>query len=437
MHLSHALRQWLVLLLLGLSACRADGGLVLRRPDPTPTPLPPEPAVEQPTYIVQRGPVARELAFTARVAPVQEAQLYFLAAGYVNRLYVQRGDPVAAGDVLAELAMADLQRQLESARLDFAQAQIESSRTISRTELALQDAQLALERILALSPDPVLLRAEVALVNARTAVADAQREYQESLDRAWENPEERQRYAGMLAQAETALKLAQADYDAAVAGQSYDLRRLRIDVDRAALDYEAALAGLDPRLAQRVAQLEAQVAERRLVAPFDGVVLSVAVAPGNAVDAYAPVLTVGDPAALELRADLTTDQIGELQVGQDVTLVTTDVGAQAFEGTLRQLPYGWGGDAEETDRSVRITPGADAPTLVLDQLVRATVVLEERPDALWLPPAALQTFRGRTFVFVQEPDGTQLRVDVVTGIETDEQVEIVSGLEEGQTVVLP
>ncbi len=80
------------------------------------------------------------------------------------------------------------------------------------------------------------------------------------------------------------------------------------------------------------------MAERRLVAPFDGVVLSVAVTPGDAVDAYAPVLMVGDPAVLELRADLATDQIDELQVGQDVTLVTTDVGAQAFEGTLRQFP---------------------------------------------------------------------------------------------------
>jgi macrolide-specific efflux system membrane fusion protein len=146
---------------------------------------------------------------------------------------------------------------------------------------------------------------------------------------------------------------------------------------------------------------------------------------------------VGDPEVLELRAELTAEQVNELTVGQDVTLVTTDVGAQPFAGTIRQLPYGWGGDVEETDRSVRITPGPGAPTLTLDQLVRATVVLEQKPDALWLPPAAIQTFRGRTFVFVQQADETQRRVDVVTGIETDERVEIVSGLEAGQTVVLP
>jgi HlyD family secretion protein len=433
---SRVCRWCLVLLILLLAACRADGARLPQRGEPTPTPLPPEPAIEQPTYVVQRGAVTRELRFTARVAPVQEARLFFRTGGYVHRLHVQRGDAVAAGDVLAELAMADLQRQLEGARLALAQAEIASQRTISRAHLTLQERQLALERAQAIAPQPAVLRAEIQLAAARASLENAQHEYVKSLDRSWESPEERQRYAALVAQAETAMRMAEAEYAAAVAGQSYDLRQLRLSVAQAELEAEAALAGPDPRLAQQVAHLEAQVGERQLVAPFDGVVLALAVAPGDRVEAYTPVLTVGDPEALELRADLTAEQVNELTVGQDVTLVTTDVGAQPFASTLRQLPYGWGGDVEETDRSVRITPGPGAPSLTLDQLVRATVVLEQKPDALWLPPAAIQTFRGRTFVFVQEFNA-QRRVDVVTGIETDERVEIVTGLEAGQTVVLP
>ena len=443
MHISHSGRGcrpcfwYLALVILLLTACRADGTSLPQRVEPTPTPLPPESAVEQPTYVVQRGAVTRELGFTARVAPVQEARLFFRTGGHVNRLHVQRGDAVVAGDVLAELAMADLERQLAGARLELAQAEIASQRAISRTHLTLQERQLALERAQAVTPQPGVLRAEIQLVNARQAVADAQREYTESLERSWERPEERQRYATLLSQAETALRIAEAEYDAAVAGQSYDLRQLRLSVAQAELEAEAASAGPDPRLAQQVAHLEAQVAEQQIAAPFDGLLLALSVAPGDRVEAYTPVLMVGDPEVLELRAELTAEQVNELTVGQDVTLVTTDVGAQPFAGTIRQLPYGWGGDVEETDRSVRITPGPGAPPLVLDQLVRATVVLEQKPDALWLPPAAIQTFRGRTFVFVQQADDTQRRVDVVTGIETDERVEIVSGLEAGQTVVLP
>jgi multidrug efflux pump subunit AcrA (membrane-fusion protein) len=183
--------------------------------------------------------------------------------------------------------------------------------------------------------------------------------------------------------------------------------------------------------------LEAQVAERRIVAPFDGLVLSLTAAPGDQVEAYAAILTVGDPAELEIRADLTAEQVDELQVGQAVALTATDVGATAFSGTIRRLPYGWGGDAEETDRAVHIAPGPDAPPLALDDLIRATAVVEQRDDVLWLPPAAIQTFRGRAFVFIQAGDGTQRRADVTLGIETDERVEIVSGVAEGDVVVAP
>lgn len=431
MHLSRVYRIVLTVTVLTLTACTAP------LPAPTPTPLPPEPAIEQPTYEVQRGDVIRELDFTARVAAEQEARLFFRADGYLSRLTVQRGDAVRAGDVLAELTIADLQRQLDAARLEWEQAQLENTRAISRTLLALQDQSLSLERARAISPDPAVLRAEVDLANAQNALIDAQREYQESLEREWETPDERQRYADMLAQAETAQTIAQAEHAAAVLERSYSLRQLELAVAQAQLEYTAALDGIDPRLAQQVAQLEAQIAERRIVAPFDGLVLSLSAVPGDRIEAYTHVLVVGDPTVLELRADLTAEQVNELRMGQAVTLLPADVGGQPFGGTIRQLPYGWGGDVEETDRAVHITPGSDAPTLALDDLMRATVMLEQHTGVLWLPPAAIQTFRGRTFVFVQEADGTQRRIDVVLGIESDARVEIATGLEEGQVIVLP
>ncbi len=426
-----------VLLLLALTACNGSESPLNEPAFSTPTPLPPEPAVEQPTYVVQRGTVSRELSFTARVAPVQEVRLFFRTGGYLSRLQVQRGDAVEAGDLLAELAMTELQRSLDAAQLEWEQAQVETQRTITRTQLTLQEKQLALEEVRAISPNPALLRTQTELQAAQAAVDDAQREYLESLDRPWDTQEERQRYADMLSQAETNLALEKAEYDAAVQRQAYDQRRLTLAVQQAELEAEAAADGPDPRLAQKVEQLEARIAEHRLVAPFDGLVLSLTAAPGDAVDAYAQVLTVGNPEELELRADLTADQVNELQVGQPVRLTKTDIGGASFSGTIRQLPYGWGGDVEETDRAVHISPGAEAPGLTLDELLRANVVLEQRTDVLWLPPAAIQTFRGRTFVFIQENDGTQRRIDVVLGIESDERVEIVTGVEEGQTVVLP
>ncbi len=64
------------------------------------------------------------------------------------------------------------------------------------------------------------------------------------------------------------------------------------------------------------------------------------------------------------------------------------------------------------------------------------IVLEEKDDALWLPLDAIRSYQNRHFVIVQDGD-RQRRVDVELGIQGQDQVEILEGLEEGQVVVAP
>jgi hypothetical protein len=64
------------------------------------------------------------------------------------------------------------------------------------------------------------------------------------------------------------------------------------------------------------------------------------------------------------------------------------------------------------------------------------MALQVRENVLWLPPAAIRTFQNRTFVVLQTPDGPRT-VDVQIGLQTDERVEIVSGVEEGDIVEAP
>jgi len=334
--------------------------------------------------------------------------------------------------------MSDLRRQLDAAQLDLEQAQIEASRVVTRSLISLQEAELALDNARASYDDsPSVLQAQLALAQSLEALAYAEIEYQKALDRPWEPQSVRDAYARQLSDASQAVEIAQASYDMAVRERDYNLRRLELALDRAELEYEVALSGVDPRLEQNVEQLEDRLAEGQLVAPFDGTVLSIGAVPGERVSAYEAVVLVGEPSALELRADLAAEDMEELAEGQEVVLISADQPGREFTGTITRLPYGWGGEVGEADPAVHITPGAGFPELELGALVRVTAVLDERQNVLWLPPSALQTFHGRTFVIVQEEDGTQPRVDVVVGVESLERVEIVSGLEEGQVVVVP
>ena len=64
------------------------------------------------------------------------------------------------------------------------------------------------------------------------------------------------------------------------------------------------------------------------------------------------------------------------------------------------------------------------------------IQLASKSDVLWLPPDAIRTAGGRTFVIINSDSGPK-RVDVELGLQTRDMVEIVSGLDEGQVVVSP
>ena len=142
--------------------------------------------------------------------------------------------------------------------------------------------------------------------------------------------------------------------------------------------------------------------------------------------------------SLDLSATLTSDEMQNLEVGMAVTAELANRPGETFTGSIRYLPFGLAPDATEDEKTTRITLEVDTEDLGLDSgdLMRVTIVLEQRDDVLWLPPQAIRTFEGRRFVVVQE-EGFQQRVDIKLGIEGDDRIEIEEGLEEGQIVVSP
>lgn len=260
--------------------------------------------------------------------------------------------------------------------------------------------------------------------------------------------------AAALQQATIAFQRAQAAYDLAVQAIDtwrYDLQILQQQVALAELQLkQLEEGGVDPRLQRAVAlarleveRLEAEIGEARIVAPFAGKIVALSAYPGQAVEAFQPVIILAHPTELEVSADLSPEQMSELSEGQPVTVVPVNYPGQELLSTIRRLPYpyGSGGGTQalaEADRSTRIRVDfAGLPvevSLAAGDLGRVRVVLERREDVLWLPPAAIRTFGGRTFVIVQERQ-RQRRVDVTVGVEGEERVEIRSGLEEGEVVV--
>ena len=489
-------RKHLVLLLLLITtlpvACGGRG-----RPQATPTPIPTPARPVQPTYVVQRGTVVVSATFNGRVGAADEVRLYFRRDGIVKQVYVQRGDDVHRGDLLAELEAADLERELaraqhnlEMAKLAFtagqqarkaqiaeaehrvrlAEIQLESAREEARHRLYIARQELA--KLQAQDPTPQKAQAKARLEQAQAQLKQAQAAYDAV---AWRPDIAALPQAMQLQQATLAYQQAKAAYELAlqavrthaidlkiqeenVAQARRRLERLRDDAPntpeelalvQARKNLETLRNGEDPEARIRVEDarfqvedVRARLEETRLHAPVDARVIALSVAAGQSVRAYQPILILADPQHLAITAQPDTDTLASLREGQPVTITVPSRPGLVLPGHIDQLPYPYGsggkGEGTEEGRTVRIRFDRDpiAEGLQMGDLVEVHVVLARKENVLWLPPAAIRTFGGRTFVVVQEGN-LRRRVNVTLGLRGKDRVEIRSGLEEGQVVIGP
>ncbi|MGD2077990.1 MAG: efflux RND transporter periplasmic adaptor subunit [Chloroflexota bacterium] len=474
---------WLMVVsALSLTACSLDDPSAASS-GATPTPLPTPIVPEKPLYTVEQGTVVNTLEFTGRVSPVLEEELFFKSDGFVAEVYVDRGVQVSEGDLLAELEIGDLQNRLAQQQLALQTAELTLEQAEETASDQLLEAQINLDKLtLQLAQEQTnpgsgrTTAAAVGLEAAQRELADAQEAY----DTAWEPARdwelnmrepsclpgqggavpctglplrdqlesERAATERRLARAQDNLAIARADYNDAFASRSadtYSAQILEKDIELAEHRIEQLQRGVDPLLALdlertrlEIAATNQQINDAQLIAPFDGEILSVALGPGDNASAFRTVIVLADPGSLEVTAELGADQLREMSVGQEATISLRNRPEDEMSGFVRQLPYPYGGgtvEASEDDTAARITFDDPSVSLEMGELATVVIVLEEKSDVLWLPPAAIRTFQGRNFVVVQDEDGSQRRVDVRLGIESDERVEILDGLERGETVV--
>jgi len=358
----------------------------------TPTPIPTAQVALKPVYQVQEGEVIKSTTFAGRISPVVEEELFFRVDGRVRTVFFKRNESLKKGDVIAELEIDALERELKAAEL-------ESERAVATLAEA--------ERTLQLDRKVAQTRLEMAQIQLKALDANRQSTHGE------------------------------------VDMQAKEVELAQLAVDRLSEGVSSLLKNDVTRAQYAIEKLNQEIAEARIIAPFDGKLLSVNLTPGKAVTAYIPVATLADVSELEISADLLSDQLQQMAEGMLATIVLSNRPGVSLHGQVRRMPYPYGSGGsgqtlEEKDKTTRATiqeSAADAG-YELGDLVRVTVEIERKPNVLWLPPQAIRNFNGRRFAVVQDGD-VQRRVDVKIGIQAEERVEIEEGLQAGQTVVGP
>lgn len=345
----HKLILLLLLLALSLAACANQGAA------PAAADTPAE-AAASPNAVVAEG----------HLKPIRAANLSFQARGIVEQVNVKIGDAVRKGDVLARLSnAAQAEAGLAAAKLELLSAQ-QALDTLTRTGAAnraaawdaYQKAQIARaeaqKRWNDINPRDIQNRLDdqQAVVNERKQdLEDAQTEFDKYKDLDPDNTKRKT--------AEDKLRAAQRDYDNAVA----ELEKIQREHDAARAALDAALAAeaeakhqweisaeganqdqltlAQARLENAKAQLaaaEAALSNYILTAPFDGIVMDVAVRPGEQVGPETRAVSVADPSAWIIEtSDITELEVVHIAPAQAVTFTPDALPDLTLKGVVAQI----------------------------------------------------------------------------------------------------
>jgi len=417
-----------------------------------------------------------------------EAQFQQLMAGPTEEEVRVAQGQLASAQAAVDQAIAQRDQVLtgtQDSEITVAQAQVDSARS-RVTQLRLQREQA---RAQDLAPD--VAAAQVELERAKIALDETQDEYNKALDRPWEPQEVRDSWAKQLQQARLTYRAMQAQLDRALNSQrayllSLDVLSAQIEEAETALrSAEAQLSqaqrNLEPRQRAAEAAVAAAVAQRDtaqaqldsllagataadiavaqsnverakvtldgarlsvaravLRAPFDGVVSRVDVDLAMGVGPQVPAVTLVNDAQFSIEADVDEVDIGWLKAGQEVRVTLDSFPGRSLTGrVIAVLPSG---TLDLGVVSYRVTIAIDPTDLPLrgGMTANTEIVRERRDNVLLVPNRAVWIDSTTGKPFVERKEGDQIVVAFIEqGISNDEYSEALSGLEEGDRLVVP
>ncbi len=380
----------------------------------------------------QKGPIQGWVFDEGSVWPVRRRLLNFQASGdityvaKVDGIELREGDFVSRGQLLATI---DARRQ-------------ESSIATAEADIQVSETQLGQSRASMLQAQASLERAKSDLALAQTEL----RRYENLFEQGAVSESDRDSYVNRVDQAAAALKTAEQDVRSAAEG----IRSSEASVD-------ASFA----RLNESAVDLE----DTQLVSPIDGVVAYINIregeywstqylntsSPQNLIES-APIVVV-DPTSFEVEIELQAGEAGEIQPGQRAYVVLEeDVSAAQAAGANSQglldiaRQRGSGGKVFAVSPSQ--TPGSRGTEISIRDLDRVRslkvggrvyvwIEVASDNDAVVLPVGAVVSRNQQYYAFVvNEVDGTVQQRRVTGGIEGLSGVEILSGVEPGELVVV-
>jgi RND family efflux transporter MFP subunit len=338
---------------------------------------------------VRRADLTRALAVTAEFRPNQEIDVHAKVAGYVKRIYVDVGDRVKTGQLIAILEIPELQDEVKTAEA-----------SVSKSQEEIRRAQADLERAQSVHEVAHLAYSRLADVSKTRPGLVAQQEIDDALGRDQVAEAQVATARASLSVAEQQLRVAQADRE----------------------------------------KVRTLFAYAQIKAPFAGVVTKRYADTGSMIQTgissqtqSMPLVTLAQENLLRLVIPVPESAVSKIRLGSTVEVSVSALGRK-FPGKVARF-------ANQLDMATRtMHTEVDVPNptgeMVPGMYASASLVLNDERNALAIPVQALTRTDDHVSVLLINKQNKLEERSVQIGIETPDQVEILSGLNEGDLVVI-
>lgn len=336
----------------------------------------------------QRAPLSNRLEVAGEFLPFQEVEIHAKVAGYIRKIFVDIGDRVHAGQLLAELEVPEMTAQVEGAQAGVQRSQEE-------------------------------------ILRARSAVARAEADHAALHAAAQRLQQASQARPGLIAQQE----LDDAQAKDTSSGAEVDVAKSELSV------MEQALGA-----AQAEHRHYASLADySHITAPFDGIVTwryadtGALIQAGTSNAGSMPVVKLAQVNVLRLRLPVPESLAGYVRIGDSAR-----IHVQANEEQIVGKVVRTTGELDLATRSMQVEidlPNSDGK-LTPGMYADVTLDIRRSANGLTVPVGAVDRSQSAPFALVVNAEGRIEKRMLKLGMETPSLVEVTDGLKEGERVVV-
>jgi HlyD family secretion protein len=385
-----------------------------------------QPSPQTTTAVIAKGSIFQAVSSTGKVVSNRDVDIKCKASGEVIKLPYDISQDVKQGDLLLEVDPVNQQRAVHLAEVALSESQAHLKQAEQNLVVAQQNIVTGRDKANAL--------VQSATVRAKDAKAKADRRRQLLA-----------KNLGMQEEVDAAeTEAAQAAADLASANvQLEEIKTQELALDVKKQDIELAKAEVE---SDQIALSNAQqnLLDTKVVAPMDGVVSALNIQTGTIISSGitnvgggTTILTLSDLSHVFVLASVDESDIGHVAVDQDVNITTDAYAGRTFKGKVVRIATKGVNVSNVVTFEVKIEVLDQRKNLLKPEMTaNVQIISAQRDDVLTVPAQAVSRKNKETVATVVKADGTNEERPVQVGLTDGEKWELVSGLSEGETVLV-